>query len=156
MYILNILNAMGDWLIQIDRWSLKSKLASGTILSSVSIRFDSFIFIRTHISNIKHTHLITSPKIQNINEWKAARLYRKSLKVLSSWAIDREIFLTEAELLRARFDAERGCSAAKATRLLKVRMFMHMTTKYVDTYILFVWSLSIYLSIYTYAIQTCI
>ena len=41
--------------------------------------------------------------------------------MLSSWAVDREIFLTEAEKLRARFDAERGCSTAKAARLLKVR-----------------------------------
>lgn len=50
---------------------------------------------------------------------EVARLYRHSLKTLSSWAIDREIFLEEADILRARFDAERGCSAAKATRLIK-------------------------------------
>lgn len=49
-----------------------------------------------------------------------ARLYRKSLKMLSSWVIDREIFLEEATNLRARFDAERGVSNAKAIRLLKV------------------------------------
>mmetsp|Transcript_19346 Transcript_19346/g.22410 ORF Transcript_19346/g.22410 Transcript_19346/m.22410 type:complete len:155 (+) Transcript_19346:138-602(+) len=50
---------------------------------------------------------------------EAALLYRNSLKVLSSWAVDREIFLTESEKLRARFDSERGCSSAKAARLLK-------------------------------------
>ena len=50
-----------------------------------------------------------------------ARLYRKSLKVLSSWVIDRDIFLEEADKLRSRFDMERGCSNAKAVRLLKVR-----------------------------------
>jgi NADH dehydrogenase (ubiquinone) 1 beta subcomplex subunit 9 len=50
-----------------------------------------------------------------------ARLYRKSLKTLSSWVIDRDIFLEEATKLRNRFDGERGCSNAKAVRLLKVR-----------------------------------
>ena len=40
--------------------------------------------------------------------------------MLSSWVIDREIFLEEATALRARFDAERGVSNAKAIRLLKV------------------------------------
>ena len=50
-----------------------------------------------------------------------ARLYRKSLKTLSSWVIDRDIFLEEATKLRNRFDEERGCSNAKAVRLLKVR-----------------------------------
>jgi hypothetical protein len=51
---------------------------------------------------------------------QVARLYRKSLKTLSSWVIDREIFLEEATNLRARFDSERGVSNAKAIRLLKV------------------------------------
>jgi hypothetical protein len=49
-----------------------------------------------------------------------ARLYRKALKTLSSWIIDREIFLEEATNLRGRFDAERGVSNAKAVRMLKV------------------------------------
>lgn len=49
-----------------------------------------------------------------------ARLYRKSLKTLCSWVIDREIFIEEANSLRGRFDAERGMSNAKAIRLLKV------------------------------------
>jgi hypothetical protein len=46
-------------------------------------------------------------------------LYRKSLKLLASWAVDREIFLDEAEKLRARFDAGKDANEAKATRLLK-------------------------------------
>ena len=53
-----------------------------------------------------------------------ARLYRKGLKLLASWTIDRGIFLEEAENLRARFDAERGCSNAKATRLLRVSVLL--------------------------------
>ena len=64
------------------------------------------------------TYLMIPPKTLQV-----ARLYRKSLKMLSSWVIDREIFLEEATALRARFDAERGVSNAKAIRLLKVGFF---------------------------------
>ena len=48
-----------------------------------------------------------------------ARLYRKSLKVLSSWSVDREVFLNQAEQLRDRFQANRNCSSAMALRLLR-------------------------------------
>lgn len=48
-----------------------------------------------------------------------SRLYRKSLKLLASWTVDREIFLDEAEKLRARFDAGKDANEAKAIRLLK-------------------------------------
>ena len=48
-----------------------------------------------------------------------ARLYRKSLKVLSSWSVDRQVFLDQAEILRARFDANRNCSPAMALRLIR-------------------------------------
>lgn len=61
---------------------------------------------------------------------QVARLYRKSLKVLSSWVIDREIFLEKATELRGRFDAERGCSNAKATRLLRVSLCMMCNIMY--------------------------
>lgn len=47
------------------------------------------------------------------------RLYRKSLKLLSSWCIDRSVFLDEADKLRARFDAGVNVSEAAAQRLLK-------------------------------------
>ncbi|KAG7347794.1 hypothetical protein IV203_016499 [Nitzschia inconspicua] len=50
---------------------------------------------------------------------QVARLYRKSLKVLSSWAIDRDIFNDEATKIRARFDQARGCKPEKAIRLLR-------------------------------------
>jgi hypothetical protein len=52
---------------------------------------------------------------------KVAHLYRHSLRVLLSWAVDRDIFNEAATELRARFDAQRGVSAAAASRLLKVR-----------------------------------
>lgn len=48
-------------------------------------------------------------------------MYRNGLKVLCSWAIDRDVFIDEAIKLRARFDAERGCNRGKALRLLRVR-----------------------------------
>jgi len=53
------------------------------------------------------------------NNEKAARLYRKSLKCLLSWCIDREIFNEEAMQIRAQFDANRGVSQAAAERLLR-------------------------------------
>ena len=53
-----------------------------------------------------------------------ARLYRKTLKTLTSWAVDRDVWLDEAEKIRARFDAERGCSSAKAARLIKVYIYI--------------------------------
>ena len=51
--------------------------------------------------------------------YKVARLYRHSLKLLTSWAIDRDIVNEEATKLRAQFDAERGCKPEKAARLLR-------------------------------------
>lgn len=45
---------------------------------------------------------------------KVARLYRNSLKMLSSWTIDREVWNDEATKIRARFDENRGLSMAKA------------------------------------------
>ena len=50
---------------------------------------------------------------------QVARLYRKSLRTLLSWAIHRETFNDEAAKLRQRFDDSRGCSPAKAARLLR-------------------------------------
>jgi len=47
------------------------------------------------------------------------RLYRKSLKVLGSWCIDRTVFLDEADNLRARFDDGKHVSEAAAQRMLK-------------------------------------
>lgn len=51
---------------------------------------------------------------------QVARLYRHALKTLDSWAIDRNIFNEEATKIRAQFDANRGVSAAAASRLLQV------------------------------------
>ena len=67
-------------------------------------------------------HFLHNSPTYTIIPHQVARLYRKSLKTLSSWVIDRDIFLEEATNLRSRFDSERGCSNAKAVRLLKVRV----------------------------------
>jgi len=50
---------------------------------------------------------------------QVARLYRHSLKLLSSWCIDRDIFNAKATQIRFQFDEERGCRPEKATRLLR-------------------------------------
>lgn len=63
---------------------------------------------------------------------QVARLYRNGLKVLNSWAIDRDVFIDEATKLRARFDAERGCKPEKALRLLRVSKEKRLSTALVD------------------------
>jgi NADH dehydrogenase (ubiquinone) 1 beta subcomplex subunit 9 len=50
---------------------------------------------------------------------QVARLYRDSLKLLSSWCIDRDIFNEESTKIRSAFDEERGCKPEKAIRLLR-------------------------------------
>jgi len=52
-----------------------------------------------------------------LNE-QVARLYRHALKLLDSWAIDRDVFCDEAEKIRAKFDAERGANPGRALHLL--------------------------------------
>ena len=46
-------------------------------------------------------------------------MYRHSLKTLCSWVIDRRVFNDEAELLRARFDANRGLPPTKAISMIE-------------------------------------
>lgn len=52
---------------------------------------------------------------------RVTRLYRKSLRTLESWAVDREIFLRESERIRARFNAYKHADAAggEVTRVLR-------------------------------------
>lgn len=42
---------------------------------------------------------------------RVTRLYRQSLRVLDSWAVNREIFNTKATELRARFNENKALSA---------------------------------------------
>ena len=39
---------------------------------------------------------------------KVQRLYRHGLKTLGSWAIDRNVFLNEADVMRAAFESNRA------------------------------------------------
>ena len=50
---------------------------------------------------------------------RVTRLYRNSLRLLMSWAVDRDVFLNEAEKLRARFDAYRGDFSSRAKGALE-------------------------------------
>jgi hypothetical protein len=42
---------------------------------------------------------------------RVTRLYRQSLKLTNSWAIDRQIFLEEAAALRSAFDTNSSLAA---------------------------------------------
>jgi NADH dehydrogenase (ubiquinone) 1 beta subcomplex subunit 9 len=52
---------------------------------------------------------------------QVTRLYRKSLKLIESWAGDREVFLTEAAKVRQRFDENKHLDPAggRVARLLR-------------------------------------
>ncbi|GMI51254.1 hypothetical protein ScalyP_jg5905 [Parmales sp. scaly parma] len=47
------------------------------------------------------------------------RLYRHSLKLLGSWAVDRGIFCDEADKIRAEFETNRDCTPATSLRLMR-------------------------------------
>ena len=52
---------------------------------------------------------------------RVVRLYRRALKTQYSWAVDRQVFIGEAEKLRAAFDKHAALepTSAKAMALLK-------------------------------------
>mmetsp|Transcript_17153 Transcript_17153/g.51203 ORF Transcript_17153/g.51203 Transcript_17153/m.51203 type:complete len:163 (+) Transcript_17153:178-666(+) len=50
---------------------------------------------------------------------RVIRLYRQSLKTQNSWAVDRQVFIAEADKLRAAFDANKNATGARATALLE-------------------------------------
>lgn len=52
---------------------------------------------------------------------RATRLYRRSMRLLISWTGDRELYLSEAEKIRAAFDATKHIdpSSGLAARLLR-------------------------------------
>lgn len=52
-----------------------------------------------------------SPPDKITHAQHVARIYRKSLKLCLSWAIDRDIFNSEALKIRAEFDANSNLSA---------------------------------------------
>jgi hypothetical protein len=66
------------------------------------------------------THQNVTNPTKTTTTTKVARLYRNSLKLVSSWCIDRDIFNDKATEIRGQFDDERGCRPEKAIRLLRV------------------------------------
>lgn len=56
----------------------------------------------TEVANTFKTKLSLS------HQQRVTRLYRRSLRELNSWAIDRELFCREAEKIRAQFDQNRS------------------------------------------------
>ncbi|CAM9873458.1 unnamed protein product [Ectocarpus sp. 6 AP-2014] len=68
---------------------------------------------------------------------EVCRLYRASLKLLDSWAIDRTIFLEEATKVRASFDEGSKCGpdSARAKALMRGAYKMIDEHVHVDRYI---------------------
>lgn len=58
-----------------------------------------------------------APKITH--KERVMRLYRKSLKLMISWAYERELVNQEAERIRAEFDACRGMSESQAAGAIR-------------------------------------
>ncbi|GMH75039.1 hypothetical protein TrRE_jg2101 [Triparma retinervis] len=46
-------------------------------------------------------------------------IYRRGLRALQSWCVDRQIFCEEADKLRMEFESNRSASPALVTRLIK-------------------------------------
>ena len=63
------------------------------------------------------------------------RLYRKSLKHLLSWAIDRRLWRRQALELRDRFDANKDVDHSQALRLLQEGEAEFERRKHPDPYI---------------------
>lgn len=69
------------------------------------------------------------------SSFQAARLYRQSLKTLCSWVVDRRVFNDEADLLRARFDANRGLPPTKAISMIEQGEDELFTFSHPDPYV---------------------
>ena len=53
------------------------------------------------------------------HQQKVTRLYRKSLKLAFHWAVQREVFMAEAQKIRDQFDANKNCSEKQAEYFVK-------------------------------------
>ncbi|CAM9829900.1 unnamed protein product [Pylaiella littoralis] len=71
------------------------------------------------------------------HQQEVCRLYRASLKLLDSWAIDRTIFNDEATKIRASFDEGSKCGpdSARAKALIRAANKMMEEYVHVDRYI---------------------
>ena len=67
---------------------------------------------------------------------EVCHLYRRALRTLSSWAIDREVFNTEGLMMRARFRNNIDASPAKAASLLAQGQAEIQTWHHPDRYLI--------------------
>eukprot|EP00937_MAST-01D_sp_MAST-1D-sp2_P001345 g1345.t1 len=70
----------------------------------------------------QHAAQVFRQQAPNLTHTQAVqRLYRKGLKTLGSWAVDRQVFLEEAAKMRDEFEANRNVDPASmhAARLLE-------------------------------------
>ncbi|CAM9777250.1 unnamed protein product [Choristocarpus tenellus] len=61
---------------------------------------------------------------------EVCRLYRNALKLLDSWAIDRDVFIEEATIVRARFDEGSKCTPESARAKYLIRKAHEMMVEY--------------------------
>ena len=66
-----------------------------------------------------YEHAFPVVKEELSHQQRVTRLYRSSLKLLFHWAVKREVFLSEAEKIRAEFEANRNCSMPQAHFFIK-------------------------------------
>lgn len=66
---------------------------------------------------------------------RVTRLYRRSLKHLLSWTIDRQVWREQAVELRARFDANKYADVRRANGLLEEGEQEFEASKHPDPYI---------------------
>lgn len=62
-------------------------------------------------------------------------MYRTALKLLDSWAIDRQVFLTEATALRTQFDVGAKCEPEDTKALMEAAYKKIEDYVHVDRYI---------------------
>ncbi|EQC38183.1 hypothetical protein SDRG_04612 [Saprolegnia diclina VS20] len=75
-------------------------------------------------TNLNHAFLQAALSVRGAaptlsHKQQVTRLYKRSLKLLDSWAIDRRLWNDEATKIRAQFDANKFASAAVAERLIR-------------------------------------
>ncbi|KAK9839968.1 hypothetical protein WJX74_001246 [Apatococcus lobatus] len=72
---------------------------------------------------------------RGLQKQRAVALYRRSLKVLSDWAVHRDLFYTESEKLRTQFEANSTADLHHTERLLERGEQQLLKWKHPDPYI---------------------
>lgn len=95
------------------------QLCFNTDLRSALVVFVCLVFLRMSI--IREVAQTYKAVVNLTHKQRATRLYRRSMRLLISWTGDRELYLSEAEKIRAAFDATKHLdpSSGLAARLLR-------------------------------------